>query len=540
MGSAPMAHRARSRMAGVLGFFCLAIGMTLPATAAMADEAPRYGGTVIAALGADPAVLNPDISVGVPDVFVGCIVNDALIRFGKNFEIVPNLAKSWEIAADGLTYVFHLEQASFSDGKPVTSEDVKFSLTQVSAKYGPKFLAPGRFIQSVETPDPLTVIIKLSKPFGPFLFSLACEQNAAILPAHVFAGTDVPRSEASLSKPVGNGPFILEEWVRGDHLTFARNPSYWRKGEPYLDKLIVKIMPDTSARLLALRAGEVDFIDEFYFPLSAYAQFSKDPNYILQDVSYPGDDVIIINTKQPNLDKAAVRQALLTAIDRNFLHRSVFYNVGSVARSSFDTRLEWAYNPAVNYENLYPYDPKKATALLEQAGLTSGPDGTRFSLRLSFDAGRPEYATLAQALQRYWQAIGLKVTLEGAERPVVLKKVYTDYDFDVTVQNYTTSGDPALGIARLYVTDSINKGSTFNNASRYSNPEVDALFTHGQNGLTREERAKDYFKVQELLARDLPVLTIHQQAEIDVASSKLRNVFLTANYVWWGSVWLKE
>jgi peptide/nickel transport system substrate-binding protein len=505
-----------------------------------ADAKPVDGGTAIAALGADPAVLNPDISVGVPDVFTGCIVYDALVRFGEDFKIVPSLAKSWEISEDGLTYTFHLEKASFTDGTPVTADDVKFSLTEVSSKYGPKFLAAGRFIQDVETPDPQTVVIKLSKPFGPFLFSLACEQNAAILPAHVFKGADVLKSEASLTKPVGNGPFMLQEWVRGDHLTFVKNPNYWRKGEPHLDKLIVKIIPDTPARILALRAGEIDFIDEYYFPLSAYSQFANDSNFVLKDVSYPSDDVLIINTKQPNLDKPEVRQALLTAIDRNFLHKSVFYGIGEVAVSSIDTRIQWAYNPAVNYDKMYPYDPKKAAELLDKAGVKPGPDGTRFTIRLSFDAGRPEYTALAQALQRYWQAVGIKTILQGAERPVVLKAVYSDYDFDVTIQNYTTSGDPALGIARLYVTDSIKQGTTFNNASRYSNPEVDALFAHGQNGLTREERAKDYFKVQEILAHDLPVLTIHQQAEIDATSARLQDVFLAANYIWWGSVWMKQ
>jgi peptide/nickel transport system substrate-binding protein len=333
---------------------------------------------------------------------------------------------------------------------------------------------------------------------------------------------------------------MLQEWVRGDHLTFVRNPNYWRKDQPYLDKVVVKIMPDSSARVLALRAGEVDFIDEYYFPLSAYAQFAHDPNYVLQDVSYPSDDLAIINTKQPHLDNPKVRQALLIAIDRDFVHRAVFYGIGSIPQSSVDTRIPWAYNPAVNYEKAYAYDPKRAAALLDSADAKAGPDGTRFTIRLSFDAGRSEYTALAQALQRYWQAVGIKVVLEGAERPVVLKRVYSDYDFDVTLQNYTTSGDPALGIARLYVTSSIKQGSTFNNASRYSNPELDALFDHGQNGLTRADRAKDYFKAQEILARDLPVLNLHQQAEVDAATSKLRDVFLTANYVWWGSVWMAQ
>jgi peptide/nickel transport system substrate-binding protein len=529
----------RGKLSILAGAALCAMLVVAPA-GAQSPEKPRYGGTVVAALGADPAVLTSGVSVGVPDVFTGCILYDALVRFGKNFEIVPGLAKSWQISEDGLTYTFQLEEASFTDGKPVTSEDVKFSLTQVSAKYGPKFNAPGRFIKEIETPDPRTVIIRLSRPFGPFLFSLACEQNAPILPSHLLAGTEILKNETLLSKPVGNGPFMLEEWVRGDRLTFVKNPSYWRKGEPYLDRIVVKVVPDSSARILALRAGELDFIDEYYFPLSAYSQLVRDKRFQLQDVSYPSDDLIILNTRQPNLDKPLVRQALLTAVDRNFLHKSVFYGVGGPAVSSVDTRLGWAYNPAVNLESMYPYDPRRAAALLDEAGVKPGPDGTRFTIRLSFDAGRPEYTSLAQAIQRYWQAVGIKVVLEGAERPVVLKRVYSDYDFDATIQNYTTSGDPALGIARLYVTDSIKQGATFNNASRYSNPEVDELFALGQNALTRDERAKHYFKVQEILARDLPVLPMHQQAEIDVASSRLRDVFLSANYIWWGSVWVKE
>jgi len=123
---------------------------------------------------------------------------------------------------------------------------------------------------------------------------------------------------------------------------------------------------------------------------------------------------------------------------------------------------------------------------------------------------------------------------------VVLNRVYSDYDFDVTLQNYTTSGDPALGISRLYTTESINKGQTFNNASGYSNPEVDDLFVKGRDAPSQEERARIYFKVQEILARDLPTLTVHQQAEIDAASARLRGLWHGANYMWWDDVWLKQ
>jgi peptide/nickel transport system substrate-binding protein len=172
--------------------------------------------------------------------------------------------------------------------------------------------------------------------------------------------------------------------------------------------------------------------------------------------------------------------------------------------------------------------------------LKPGSGGVRFTLRLSFDTGRPEYTSLAQALQRYWQAAGIKTVLEGAERPVVLKRVYTDYDFDATLQNYSTSGDPALGISRAYHSEAIKQGQSFNNATGFSNPEVDALFDNGRDASTEEERKVQYFKVQEVLARELPTLTIHQQAQIGASSVQLRNQWKAANYQWWHQIWLAQ
>jgi len=527
-----------TRLRPIMGALALAL---LPATSAnLAAQEPRRGGTAIVVVGADPAILNPDVSVGVPDVLTGCMLYDGLVRFAEGFRIVPSLAKSWEIAPDGLTYTFHLDAATWSDGKPVTSEDVKFTLLEVSSKFGSKFIAPGKAIKEIDTPDPLTAVIRLSKPFGPFLFSLACEQNAAILPAHVFRGTDILKNPASQTQPVSQGPFRLTEWVRGDHLTLVRNPDYWTKGQPYLDRIIVKIIPDSAARLLALQAGEVDYIDQYYFPLSAHDLLQRDPRFSLKEVSYPSMDLIILNTRKAPLDQAKVRQALLTAIDRNYLLKNVFLGTGQLGRSIIDTRLGWAYNPAVDYEKLYAYDPARAAALLDEAGLKPGSDGVRMTIRLAFDTGRPEYTSLAQALQRHWQAAGVKTVLEGAERPVVLKRVYSDYDFDATLQNYSTSGDPALGISRAYHGESIKQGQTFNNASGYSNKEVDELFDHGRDAATEEKRAKYYFKVQEVLARELPVLTIHQQAQIGVSSVQLRNQWKAAVYQWWHQIWLAQ
>ncbi len=501
-------------------------------------QTPKRGGTAVMVLGTDPLSLSPDTTNSVPDVAAGCLVHDALVRFRKGFEIVPSLAKSWDISPDGLVYRFDLVDASWHDGKPVSSEDVKFTLEQISSKYGPRFNTAGKFIQKIETPTPKQVVITLDKPFGPFLFSLACEQNAAIMPAHVLRDQDILKHPAILTQPVGAGPFRIKEWVRGSHIALERNPDYWRKGEPYLDRVMIKIMPDAAARILALRAGEVDYIVPDYFPLSAVQQFEKNPQFTMQEVSYPGSDIIILNTKHPQLAKPQVRQALLMAVDRQFIHDKVFHGLGGIPRSAFDTRL-WAYNEAVDYMKQYPFDPKKAAQMLDEAGATVGPDGSRFTMRLLFETAKPEWLPAAQALQRFWQAVGVKVSLEGAERPVILKRVYSDYDFEATLQTYTTLGDPSLGIARTYVTESIKQGTTFNNASQYSNPEVDKLFEQGRDAANQADRKKAFDRIQEILAQDMPVLNLHQQPQYAVASSRLQGLWQAANQQWWGSVWMK-
>jgi peptide/nickel transport system substrate-binding protein len=495
---------------------------------------------MVTAMAADPTNINPDLSTGGPDLFVGCMIYEGLIRFGKHFKIEPLLAKSWEVSPDGLDYTFHLNSAEWQDGKPFTSDDVKFTFTEVSPKYGPYFLNPAKVIQAIDTPDPMTVHIKLSRPFGPFLFSLACDQNAAILPAHIFRGTDPTANSASTTAPVGTGPFRLAEWARGDHLALTRNEKYWNAGYPYLDRIVAKFIASPPSRVLALQAGEVDYVQYYWFPLDSYKLIAHDKRFQSEEVSYPTLTHLLINVKRAPLDNQKVRQALMVALDRNYIEDNIFFGLGQTAVSTFDTRIAWAYNPKVNYAQMYPYDPARAKTMLDDVGLKPDPDGTRFSIDLVFDSTRPDFLQLAQAIQRFWQDVGVKVVLQGAERAVELKRAYTDYDFGVTLQTYTTSGDPALGIARAFVTESIKQGVNFNNVSRYSNPEVDELFAKGRDAPTQEERARYYFQVQEILARDLPTLTLHQDALIDVCVASLHNMFSGGQFPLWETLWMDK
>jgi peptide/nickel transport system substrate-binding protein len=513
------------------------IGSVSLAAAQSEGETPKDGGTAVGVVGADPSSTNANIVQDVPSGFVGCMIHESLLRMGRGYELKPALAESWEISDEGKTYTFHLAEANFHDGQPVTSEDVKFTLEEVSAKFGPKFSRTANVIESVEAVDPRTVVIRLKQPFGPFLSSLTCTQNGSILPAHIFRGTDVLTNPASQDKPIGAGPFKLVEWVKGSHLRLTANEDYFIENEPHLDEIVVRIMPDSGARLLALQAGEADYIDQYYFPASSVALIEKDPRFQLMETRDPTDNLLMFNVKAPHLEKPEVRQALFQAIDRQYLLKNIWLGQGDVGRSSIDTRLKWAYNPAVDFEKMYPYDPEAAAKKLDEAGFPV-KNGKRFTMRIIFDTARPEFSPLAQAIRSYWQAIGVETVLEGAEWAVIGQRAYKDYDFDAYLINYTTGGDPVLGIARAYVTSSIDPTKAYNNASRYSNPEVDKLFAEGEVLSTPEERAKPYFKAQEILARDMPVAVLSQAAPASVAISGLKNLWLSNDYQFWGSVWL--
>ena len=521
-----------------------ALGASLAATLrpgySLADEAtPKRGGTLVMVLDGDPPTLNPDVTTGVPDVLTGDLMLEGLTRIDHTLQAVPNLAKAWTISPDNIRYTFDLVEASWHDGRPFTSADVKFTLERVSGKFGAKFGAAASHIKSVETPNERTVVLTLDKPFGPLLFSLSNYTNAAILPAHVYGDADVLSHPATVSKPIGTGPFMFKEWVRGDHITLVRNPNYWRKGMPYLDQVTLKIIPDPASRVLALKTGEVDYCYFYFFPTSRFPEIEHDPNLHWREQGPPEDHLILINTRAAPFSDKHVRQALLCAIDREFIRKAVYQGIGKVMDSAINSNLAWAVNPDVSLAKLYPYDPERAKSLLDTAGLKPKADGTRFDLRLVYDSTAGGNDRLAQVLQNFWQKIGVRTVLQGSTRSIELKQVYTDWDFDATLQAYSTAGDPALGVSRLYVSSAIRK-APFVNASGYSNPEIDRLFAEGGDATATEGRARAYRQAQVILAEDLPVLPIWQTSLINVATRRVQGKWSWGTgYEFWEEVWLE-
>jgi peptide/nickel transport system substrate-binding protein len=496
--------------------------LCLTTSAAFAADPPR-GGSAIFVLSQDPATANPSVSSNVPDRILGCIIYQGLIEVTLDYKIIPLLAKSWTISPDGLTYTFDLISARWQDGQAFTGDDVKYSLLDVDAKYSAIFAPAGRVIDTIDTPAPDQVVIKLKQPFGPFLLSLGCIQGGAILPAHLFRGTDILRNPATTDRPVGTGAFKVTEWQHGDHIRLERNPDYAAPGKPYLDEIIGKVIPQSTSRTQALQSGEVDLI--YSPPGSDLAAIRADPKLKLVTADTPPlSSILFFNTVRKPFGDKRVRQALFMATDRDYILKTAFQGVGSVGRMPFTTDIPWAANTDIDYRTMYPFDPKRANTLLDEAGAIRGPDGKRFAAHIAvFATQYPEFQQVALAMKSMWQAVGVDLVIDALEDQTYLKRIYLDRDFDLSLVTYTSYSDPALGIARTFVTASI--GRPYGNAAQYSNPDVDKLFLQGETATSLDDRGKFYRKAQAILALDLPVLQLRQYKDTVGASRKLNGLW---------------
>lgn len=485
----------------------------------------KAGGTVIIGAPNDASVSNPDISTDYPDAAVGCNVYEGLTVSRLDGGVDPLLARSWTISSDGLTFTFKLVTTNWTDGQPFTSDDVVYSLMQVAAKYSASFAGAASDIVSLNAPDAHTVVIQLRQPFGPFLNALACDSGAAILPKHLFANTDVAKNPASLQHPVGTGPFMMSEWVAGDHITLVKNPHYWMAGKPYIDKLIYQVIPSSSSMVLSLLSGEVQYVDPDQISQTDYPTIKANSSLQLNEDLFPASDDILTFNVRGNRPTAnvQVRHALAMAIDRNFLLKSLYSGSGNVGVEPFDTRLKWLVDPKVNFSTMYPFDINKANSILDSAGFPKGANGVRFTLTYVVSSSHPPYVAAGQAMQQWFGQIGVNLKIESQDDQSALTRVFTDGNFDMAIEPYTTRNDPALGIVRQFTTSRI--GKVYGDGSGYSNLQVDQLAVQGQSQATHAARVPYYNQLQEIIANDLPVMLILQRIDFDASSRRLQGIW---------------
>lgn len=481
-----------------------AAATTQAATTAAAAGTPKRGGTVVIAQSSDPGQFNPAITTsGAIHPFTDQMFN-GLVGLDDNLNPVPELADSWQISSDGKVYTFKLHpNVKWHDGEPFTSADVKFTFEQALLKFHARTKAGlENVLDKIETPDPLTVVFSFKQPYGPLLQRLDVVE-ASIIPKHIYEGKDVQKDPAIL-KPIGTGPFKFVEYIKGDRVVMERNPDYFRPGLPYLDKVIMRIIPNASTALLALEQGEVDYLGSV--PGSDIERLKKNPNITLAQ-GYGGSggtlcqDVLIPNLTKAPFNKLEVRQAFYEALDRQFIFNQVYFGQGSPSTGPISRQM-WAYSPNVK---TYAYDVAQANQLLDQAGFPKGGDGNRFTI--TFTHATTSYGRLADVMREQLKQVGIKLELEGLDANAAADKVFVKKDFDLGIVSYCNGSDPEIGVRRVYVSSNIGP-ITFSNGAGYKNPKIDQLFDQAVVQSDRTERTKTYAEIQKILTEDLPYFWI--------------------------------
>ena len=217
---------------------------------------PQRGGTLVMVVQPEPPTLASYQSTAGPIGQVATKVYEGLLEYDFDLRPIPGLAQSWTVSSDGKTITFKLQPGvKFHDGQPFTSADVKFSVLDVLKKINPRGINTFRAVESIDTPDPLTAVFHLSEP-GPYMLMALSGYESPMLPKHVFGTGDI-NNHPNANKPIGTGPYKFVEWQKGQFMRFDRNPDYWKKDRPYLDRIVARFIADGSTRAATFETQEV-------------------------------------------------------------------------------------------------------------------------------------------------------------------------------------------------------------------------------------------------------------------------------------------
>ena len=372
--------------------------------------APKKGGTLNTILTPEPPILILGINGQGPTLICATKIYQGLLKFSPKLEPLPELAKSWSLSDDKKTYTFKLQDnVKFHDGQPMTADDVVFSVMKFHMEVSPRARSIFAMIKAASAPDPHTATFTLEAPFDPFL--LMFEVTAcAIMPKHIYDGTDY-RNNPHNTTPIGTGPFKFAEWQRGNFIRLARFDDYWKPGQPYLDEIIFRIVPDSQSRALALQTGQVQQTAENDIEPFDVPRFKAQPNLTVDTGGweyFAPVSWIEVNNRVKPLDDRRVRQAISMAIDRNFILNRLWFGVGRVATSPIASTTRF-HDPA---SKLAAHDPKGAMALLDEAGLKPGANGVRFSIKHLVLPYGEVWTRLAEYFRTSLQQVGIELVLE--------------------------------------------------------------------------------------------------------------------------------
>lgn len=497
------------------------------------NNAPAYGDTLVEGVIGEPSILIPMLAGDSASHDVAGLIFNGLVKYDKDLTLTGDLAESWDISQDGLVITFHLRKGvRWTDGVEFTAEDVLFGYqTIIDEKTPTAYSEDFKQVKRANALDKYTFRVTYERPFAPALSSWG---NLPVLPKHLLDGKDITKSELGRN-PVGMGPFKLTKWVPGQEVVLDANPDYF-DGRPYIDRYVYRIIPDPATMFLELQAGGVDWMgltpiqytrqtltpyfeknfNKFRYPLFAYS-------YLGFNLCLRRDESGKCAERHPWFGDKRIRQAIAYAIDKEEIVDGVLFGLGMPATGPYVPNT-WPYNPNVKK---YEYNPEKARVLLAEAGWrdTDGDglldkDGRPFEFTLLTNMGNSLRMKTATIIQWRLAMIGIKVNIRALEWSTFINEFIDKRRFEAIVLGWSIGLDPD----QFDIWHSSKTSEKEFNFVSYANPEVDELLEKGRRTFDIQERKKAYFRIQEILAEEIPYIFLYVPDALPIVHARFHGI----------------
>jgi len=511
-----------------------------PADSVVASATPRDGGTVIRRLDSECKTLNWVLYTTAYELFVLRHLYDPVLDYDVNGNLVPVIAAELPtVSPDHLRITVKLRpDAHWSDGVPITAKDVKFTLDKVRDPSIPAINKAPYFekLDHLEVVDEHTVTFVWKEPFAPAIYAIT---QLWPIPEHIYGQGDFLTNPAN-RKPVGSGPFKLDEWVSSQYISLVRDPNYWGE-KAHLDRIIFKVVEDDAVALNMLKAGE---LDEMRATQGQWEKQMDDPDFASHfrkvDYYFPGYNYIVWNCRSAWFSDKRVRKAMTLLFDRESVNTKIFSGYARMVSGPFYIN-SWAYDKTVKP---LPFDPSGARRLLAEAGwkdtdhdgiLDKG--GKKFEFDLNVIAGSAPAAQFSQLLQEECGKAGIRVDIRSLEGSSFFDRI-DKADFDAAMLGWRLDLDPdCFDTFASYMTPPKGLNHGF-----YKNTQVDSLLVLGRKEFDQNKRAAIYHRVHQLIAEDQPYTFINAVPDKRPIARKIQGVQISplgpydfwpgANY-WW-------
>jgi peptide/nickel transport system substrate-binding protein len=507
-----------------------------PAGASAPQDKPAHGGRLVEATIGEPSNLIPPLASDSSSHEIADLLYVAPLKYDKNINLVPQAAQSYQILEGGKLLRFTLRRdIRWTDGAPLTARDVEFTYKlmvdpNTPTPYAEDFLA----VKSFKVVDDYTFEVRYDKPFARALVTWA----SAILPRHLLEGQDLLKTPLARN-PVGAGPYVLKSWTTGDRLVLAANPDYF-EGRPYIDEVVMRIIPDQSTQFMELKSGNLDEIglspQQYLYQTDGqdWAKNFRKFKYISSVYTY-----LAFNLKNRLFTDVRVRQAINHAIDKDEIVRGVLSGLGIATGTPYKPGT-WQYDDKIPANE---YDLDQARRLLAQAGWTrpdpAGPlvdaRGNPFAFTVLTNQGNSQRIKAAIIIQSRLAQLGIRVEIRTVEWAAFIKEFVDKGRFDALILGWTITPDPDL--YDVWHSSKAQPGGL--NFVGYKNPELDALLERGRRLVDHRQRKPVYDRIQEILHRDQPYCFLYVPMALPMVHARVQGIEpapagIAYNFIrWW-------